>query len=272
MPAFLQEDLLSLQQPALARVLLAVAAAVRAVSEYLRDGDKVSVSDTKSSNAFGDVQSNEDLRTDEIFKQHLRICSDVETVATEETPNCFHSGGSGFSVVLDPLDGSSVMSANFAVGSIVGIWPGGELVGRTGRGAILMSSFITIRISPDRRLWPAEQAAACYAVYGPRTVLVVATAGGRVKEYALRRGVWERSRCDVRVAPEGTHVAPANARAAADNAPYRELLHTLLDEKATIRYSGALVADVHHALTAGQGLFVCVPPPPPHTFLIANRR
>ncbi len=55
-------------------------------------------------------------------------------------------------VAFDPLDGSSIVGANFAVGSIFGIWPGDELIGRKG----------------------SEQAAAVYAVYGPRTVLVVA--------------------------------------------------------------------------------------------------
>lgn len=55
-------------------------------------------------------------------------------------------------VAFDPLDGSSIVGANFAVGSIFGIWPGDELIGRRG----------------------SEQAAAVYAVYGPRTVLVVA--------------------------------------------------------------------------------------------------
>lgn len=54
-------------------------------------------------------------------------------------------------VAFDPVDGSSIYSANFAVGSIFGIWPGKDLLGRTGR----------------------ELAAACYAVYGPRTVLVL---------------------------------------------------------------------------------------------------
>ena len=53
-------------------------------------------------------------------------------------------------VAFDPLDGSSVVGANFAVGSIFGVWPGATMVGSTGR----------------------HQAAAAYAVYGPRTVLV----------------------------------------------------------------------------------------------------
>jgi hypothetical protein len=55
-------------------------------------------------------------------------------------------------VAFDPLDGSSIFGANFAVGSIFGIWKGSSPLGQTGR----------------------DQAAAAYSVYGPRTLLVVA--------------------------------------------------------------------------------------------------
>ena len=47
------------------------------------------------------------------------------------------------------------MDANFAVGAIFGIWQGAGLLDRTG----------------------AEQAAAAYAVYGPRTTVVLARPG-----------------------------------------------------------------------------------------------
>ena len=58
-------------------------------------------------------------------------------------------------VAFDPLDGSSIVGANFAVGAIFGIWPGRRLLGVTSR----------------------QQAAAAYAVYGPRTTLVLASPG-----------------------------------------------------------------------------------------------
>ena len=44
----------------------------------------------------------------------------------------------GFSVAFDPLDGSSIVDANFAVGTIVGIWPGNGLLGRKGREQVLL--------------------------------------------------------------------------------------------------------------------------------------
>jgi sedoheptulose-bisphosphatase len=43
----------------------------------------------------------------------------------------------GFSVAFDPLDGSSIVDANFAVGTIMGIWPGNGLLNRKGKEQVL---------------------------------------------------------------------------------------------------------------------------------------
>ena len=55
-------------------------------------------------------------------------------------------------VAFDPLDGSSIVGANFAVGSIFGVWPGDQLLGQKA----------------------GDQVAACYGIYGPKTLLVLA--------------------------------------------------------------------------------------------------
>lgn len=55
-------------------------------------------------------------------------------------------------MAFDPLDGSSIIDTNFAVGTIFGVWPGSRLVGISGR----------------------ELAGAGMAVYGPRTTMTVA--------------------------------------------------------------------------------------------------
>lgn len=57
-------------------------------------------------------------------------------------------------MAFDPLDGSSILGANFAVGSIFGIWPGSTLVAQKA----------------------GDQVAAAYAIYGPKTILVIALA------------------------------------------------------------------------------------------------
>lgn len=68
-----------------------------------------------STNAFGDPQLDVDIRTDEILFSHLRDSGVVHTASSEENPVEVPLGGEGFSVAFDPLDGSSIIDANFAV-------------------------------------------------------------------------------------------------------------------------------------------------------------
>ena len=42
--------------------------------------------------------------------------------------------------------------------------------------------------------------------------------------------------------------APANLRAAADNAAYKQLVNGFIQQRMTLRYSGGMVPDVHHIL------------------------
>lgn len=45
----------------------------------------------------------------------LRGCGAVELASSEEKPTDHEMGGSGYSVAFDPLDGSSIIGANWAV-------------------------------------------------------------------------------------------------------------------------------------------------------------
>ena len=82
----------------------------------------------------------------------LRASGAVEVTSSEENTAEADAGGVGYSVAYDPLDGSSIISAGWAVGAIFAIFPGRGLVGRPGR----------------------DQAAAAYALFGSRTLLVIA--------------------------------------------------------------------------------------------------
>lgn len=90
--------------------------------------------------------------------RHLSASGVVHVGSSEETPVETPCGGSGpgYSVAFDPLDGSSIIGANFAVGTIVGVWPGAGLLNRTG----------------------SEQVAALVAMYGPRVTVALALNSG----------------------------------------------------------------------------------------------
>ena len=54
-----------------------------------------------------------------VMMEHLRASGVVEVSASEENPHEVDCGGRGYSVAFDPLDGSSIVDCNFAVGTIV---------------------------------------------------------------------------------------------------------------------------------------------------------
>lgn len=137
----------------------------------------------------------------------------VHVAASEEHPvetGCGAPPGTpGYSVAFDPLDGSSVIGANFAVGTIAGVWPGPGLLGRTG----------------------AEQAAALIAQYGPRVTVALALSKATAAagapaclELTMTESGWRVTVDQFVIAPSAKTFAPGNLRAASDNLAYSRLV------------------------------------------------
>lgn len=113
-------------------------------------------------NSSGDEQLHLDIDCDNAVFHAIRDTGVFAVAASEETPvetdvrpsssTANEDEGPWYSIGFDPLDGSSIIDANFSVGSIFGVWPGKGLLGRTGR----------------------EQVASVISLYGPRTTLVIA--------------------------------------------------------------------------------------------------
>ncbi len=76
-------------------MIQAIAAAVAEISATLRTP---SVSETGTTNTFGDRQLEADVQTDRIVFERLCACGAVETASSEESPDMHALGGSGFSV------------------------------------------------------------------------------------------------------------------------------------------------------------------------------
>eukprot|EP00978_Attheya_sp_CCMP212_P026146 scaffold85475_cov44-Attheya_sp.AAC.1 len=202
-------------------------------------------------NASGDDQLHLDIDCDNAVFAAIRASGVFSVAASEETPVETVVGddnnNTGFLLGFDPLDGSSIIDANFSVGSIFGIWPATSepkgILGRTGR----------------------EQVAAAVSVYGPRTTFCIAipshsSVAGKdatTLEVTLvkNRTEWEVSRPKMTLAAKGKVFAPGNLRAANDNEAYGRLIQYWLKERYTLRYSGGMVPDVYHSLIKGKGVF-----------------
>lgn len=232
----LDQELQALE-PKLASVLSAIATSVVRVADTLRTA---SVLESGSVNALGDKQLVADVEADSTIYAALRVSGAVETASSEERPEDHLMGGSGYAVAFDPLDGSSIVGANWAVGSIFAVFPGRHFVGRRGR----------------------EQVAAAYAVHGPKTVLVLARPESGcdptrmvVQEFVWGPEGWVLTKGAVQLAEHKKIFAPANLRAAADNSAYHRLVLGWMASRYTLRYSGGMVPDVHHMLAKGGGVF-----------------
>uniref|UniRef100_A0A7S2UUN7 Fructose-bisphosphatase n=1 Tax=Fibrocapsa japonica TaxID=94617 RepID=A0A7S2UUN7_9STRA len=229
--------------PKLASVLSRLLEATGDISKKLREGTSHEQAGTQ--NRFGDNQLEVDIATDKIVFDALKSCGHVSVASSEETPEETDLGGEGYSVGFDPLDGSSIIDANFAVGSIFGVWPGRGLLNRTGR----------------------EQSASVLSVYGPRTTAAIALSGSVTGGDPVAFEVTLSTKADqgyyvskerLVINPSGKTFAPGNLRATSDFPKYRELVDFWIKERYTLRYSGGLVPDVYHIFIKSKGILTNV--------------
>ncbi len=188
-----------------------------------------------SRNQFGEDQVKLDVLSDDIISAHLRESKLCNSFISEEQKSVVElETEAPYSVVFDPLDGSSLVDVNFAVGSIFGIYQGASVVGRKSR----------------------ELKAALYVVYGPRTLLVY-SAGNGVHEFILNDvGEFVLLREYLGIGDVAKNYSPGNLAAIGDNAGYKQVVEGWLSNaKMTMRYSGCMAADCHHILSKGQGVF-----------------
>lgn len=182
-----------------------------------------------SSNVYGEQQLAMDKWADELLISELRPSGLVKSFASEEQPDVLtFKSSTDIGVTVDPLDGSSLIGVNLAVGTIVGIY----------RGSVL---------SPG-----SEMVGAMYVLYGPLTTLNYCLGDG-VHEFVLNdHGEFILQEKNVMIGGSKIYAPGALRR---DYLPaHRKFIETLEEEGYKLRYSGSFVADVHQILHKG-GVF-----------------
>lgn len=221
----------------LRHIIIDISRATKYISYAIQTTDAgLNATKSSSTNSSGEDQLKLDVLSDDLLKQALCESALVKGYASEEQQEIVElTDDAPYCVVFDPLDGSSLVDANFSIGTIVGIYKG-DVIGKT----------------------PREQVAALYVLYGPRTILMYSTGDG-VHEFLLNDvGEFILLREYIGVADETKNYSPGNLRAIADNDAYKHVMMRWLDEQMTLRYSGCMVADIHHILSKGQGIFTNV--------------
>lgn len=120
-----------------------------------------------STNADGDTQKALDLIANDLILEALHDAPVSCLISEELEEPCPINPGAPLFVASDPLDGSSNIDTNVAVGTIFSILPSGQ--GESGHG----------QDDECRLLQPGTaQLAAGYVIYGPQTALVVTLGKG----------------------------------------------------------------------------------------------
>lgn len=217
-------SLLKLDDNSIKIVQAAVSAALEFYGDYCTH-----LHENLSENVHGETQKRLDLQADQVFTSYFQKLDCVGLICSEEQESPMVSDG-GYSVCFDPLDGSSVIEANFATGSVFGVYPTTKLIGIT----------------------PRSQTCSFYFIYGPNLVLTI-TDGEKVISGKFNGFDFEFKPLSKLI--KNSVLAPGNFKLIS-NPDFLRKLTNVAKMGLALRYSGALVSDVHMLFVRSGGLFV----------------
>ena len=213
----------------LRRLIYNIASTSKYISSKINEANRKLAS---TSNIYGEQQLELDKAADKILFERFKHSKLVKTFASEEQGELRTFEGTGkYSVTVDPLDGSSLVDVNLAVGTIVGIHEGGLVMG--GEKNLI---------------------AAMYILYGPLTTLVY-TAKKGVHEFVLNpEGEFILAQPNIRMKERGKIYSPGALKKDWTEA-HAKYIDFLEKEGFKLRYSGGFVPDINHVLLKKGGLF-----------------
>jgi fructose-1,6-bisphosphatase I len=178
-------------------------------------------------NPSGEQQLAADLYADELLEERLLALDSVASYASEEGDSATKDEGE-YHVAVDPLDGSSNLKSNNAMGTIVGVYE--EPLPAPGRSLV----------------------ASGYVLYGPITTMMVAGEDGIVTEYVVDSGEPEAVTEDLEL-PDDPVVYGFGG--GVENWPEAFTAYARdIERELKLRYGGAMIGDVNQVLTYG-GVF-----------------
>jgi fructose-1,6-bisphosphatase I len=178
-------------------------------------------------NPSGEQQVGGDVWADDLFFDALAYIDGIGAYASEERSDVIDCG-EGYSIAIDPLDGSSNLASNNSVGTIIGVYDA-ELP------------------APGRKM-----VASLMVLYGPYTTLTIARADRDVvQEHLLRDGHSERwGQFELPAEPTVVGLAGKTSERSDE---FNHIAQSF-ERDLKLRYGGATVADLAQVLEYG-GLF-----------------
>ncbi|RVY84481.1 class 1 fructose-bisphosphatase [Helicobacter pylori] len=196
---------------------------VKKAQEILEKPDAGSY--TKLENSSGDTPIKADLALDKFLEETFLSLENIKSVFSEEKETPVTKENGSYLIAYDPLDGSSVMEANFLVGTIIGVY------GKDYKAQNLVASL--------------------YVVFGHKIELVVALE--EVYRYAFYQNKFHF--IETIVLENKGKIIASGGNQKDFSLGLKKALEGFFAENYRLRYSGSMVADVHHVLVKKGGMF-----------------
>ncbi len=196
---------------------------VKKAQEILEKPDAGSY--TQLENSSGDTPIKADLALDKFLEENFLSLENVKSVFSEEKETPVTKENGSYLIAYDPLDGSSVMEANFLVGTIIGIY--------------------------EKDYKVQNLVASLYVVFGHKIELVVAL--DKVYRYAFYQNKFHF--IETIVLENKGKIIASGGNQKDFSLGLKKALEGFFAENYRLRYSGSMVADVHHVLIKKGGMF-----------------
>lgn len=238
----------------LSRLLRDIGIAAKIVNREVNKAGLVDIlGEAGTINVQGEGQKKLDIYANEQFISALRSGGECCVVASEEHDECIYieseiSKNAKYIVAIDPLDGSSNIDVNVAIGTIFSIYRRQSQDGKPLISDVLQQGH--------------AQVAAGYVIYGSSTMLVYTTGKG-VNGFTLDPSIGEfcLSHPNMKMPYDGSiySINEGNyihfPQGVKDYIKYCQIEDPLSNRPYTSRYIGSMVADIHRNLIKG-GIFL----------------
>ncbi len=196
---------------------------VKKAQEILEKPDAGSY--TKLENSSGDTPIKADLALDKFLEENFLSLENVKSVFSEEKETPVTKENGSYLIAYDPLDGSSVMEANFLVGTIIGVY--------------------------EKDYKAQNLVASLYVVFGHKIELVVALE--EVYRYAFYQNKFHF--IETIILENKGKIIASGGNQKDFSLGLKKALEGFFAQNYRLRYSGSMVADVHHVLIKKGGMF-----------------
>lgn len=229
----------------LSQLLRDIALASKVVNREVNKAGLIDIMGAAGSiNTTGEAQQKLDVLANIRFTRALMKGGEVCALISEEDESFIDLNNFGkYVIAIDPLDGSSNIDVNVAIGTIFSIYRRKSLPG-------------TPIVTEDILQKGSEQVAAGYILYGSSTMLVYTTGYG-VNGFTYEPGLGEYflSHPQMEIPEDGATYSINEGSSNSFTPAIKAYLQFCKDQCYTARYIGSLVADFHRNLLKG-GIYI----------------